>query len=82
MLAIQFCITVVDGLDGSGSHRLYNQLQEHPDISTKTFLLFCFRIVSIKDSANNSPLKKPVWGIPGQLNQSFHQLPRICLKLQ
>ena len=21
-------------------------------------------------------------GIPGQLNQSFHQLPRICLKLQ
>ena len=53
-------VTVVDGLDGSGSHRIYNQLQDHPDISTKSFLLFCFRIVYIRDSANNIIWKNPV----------------------
>ena len=45
-------VNIVDGLDGSGCHRVYNQLQDHPDISTKTFLLFDFIIISIKDTAN------------------------------
>ena len=57
-------VTVVDGLDGSGSHRIYNQLQDHPDISTKSFLLFCFRIVYIKDSAKKIIWKNPVPNSP------------------
>ena len=57
-------ITIVDGLDGSGSHRLYNQLQEHSDISTKTFLLFCFRIIHITDNANEIIWKNHVPNSP------------------
>ena len=53
-------VTIVDGLDGSGCHRVYNQLQDHSDISTKTFLLFGFRIISIKDTANEIIWKNPV----------------------
>ena len=57
-------ITVVDGLDGSGSHRIYNQLQDHPDISNRTFLLFCFRIVYFRDPANKIIWKNPVPNSP------------------
>ena len=55
-------ITVVDGLDGSGSHRIYNQLQDHPDISNRTFLLFCFRIVYLRE--NKIIWKNPVPNSP------------------
>ena len=57
-------VTIVDGLDGAGCHRLYNQLQDHPDISTKTFLLFCFRITTIKDSRNEIIWKNPLPNSP------------------
>ena len=39
-------------------------MQDHPDISTKTFLLFVFRIISIKDTANEIIWKKPVLNSP------------------
>ena len=32
-----------DGLDGSGSHTVYNQLHNQPNLSTKSFLLFALR---------------------------------------
>ena len=53
-------VTITDGLDGSRCHRLYNQLQDHPEISTKTFLLFCFRIICLKDAANVIIWENPV----------------------
>ena len=31
-------VTIVDGLDGSGCHRLYNQLQDHPDHNVSSIL--------------------------------------------
>ena len=43
-------LEITDGLDGSGSHKIYNQLPPHPDISTKSFLLFSFKIISMTDS--------------------------------
>ena len=57
-------VTITDGLDGSGCHRLYNQLQDHPEISTKTFLLFCFRIICLKDAANVIIWENPVPNSP------------------
>ena len=45
-------LIIADGLDGSGSHRIYNQLTPHPDINTKSFLLFGFIIISLYDSVN------------------------------
>ena len=56
-------IMIVNGLDGSGYHKLYNQLQEQPDISTKTFP-FDFRIISIKDMANEVIWKNPAPNSP------------------
>ena len=40
-------IKISDGLDGSGSHQVYNQFQESPSINTKNLLLFAFKIISI-----------------------------------
>ena len=39
---------IADGLDGSGSHAIYNQ--HGTNTSTKSFILFCFKPVSIKTS--------------------------------
>ena len=40
-------IDVADGLDGSGSYKVYNQLQTNIDFSTKDFILFAFKILKI-----------------------------------
>ena len=45
-------LVISDGLDGSGCHRIYNQLPLHPEISTKSFILFGFKIISMTDSSN------------------------------
>ena len=39
-------------------------MQEHPDISTKTFLLFCFRIIHITDNANEIIWKNQIPNSP------------------
>ncbi|KAI6659668.1 hypothetical protein LOD99_14591 [Oopsacas minuta] len=44
--------SATDGLDGSGSHQVYNQIQESPDIGSKNFILFAFKLLAIHDSAN------------------------------
>ncbi|KAI6648702.1 hypothetical protein LOD99_7928 [Oopsacas minuta] len=44
--------SATDGLDGSGSHQVYNQIQESPDIGSKNFILFAFKPLAIHDSAN------------------------------
>ncbi|KAI6659636.1 hypothetical protein LOD99_14559 [Oopsacas minuta] len=44
-------IRISDGLDGSGSHRVYQQAT-HPNISTKSFILFGFKVISISDIDN------------------------------
>ena len=41
-------IEIADGLDGSGSHRIYNQINTNPNFTTKNFLLFAFKTLSIK----------------------------------
>ena len=44
---------VADGLNGSGSHRIYNQLNNDPSFTTKSFILYAFKPLKIKDSAKN-----------------------------
>ena len=44
-------LKVSDGLDGSGSHQVYNQLQESEQFNSKNFLLFAFKLLSIQDSS-------------------------------
>ena len=53
---LQFPLTfrASDGLDGSGSHRIYNQLQDTPDFNFKNFLLFAFKPLSIIDCNQNT----------------------------
>ena len=57
-------VTITNGLDSSGCHILYNQLQDDPEISTKTFLLFCFRIICLKDATNVIIWENPVPNSP------------------
>ena len=45
---------IADGLDGSGCHTIYNQ--QHTNTSTKNFILFCFKPISI-----HTALGKVVW---------------------
>ena len=49
----QFPLTlkISDGLDGSGSHQVYNQLQESEQFNSKNFLIFAFKLLSIQDSS-------------------------------
>ena len=42
-------IEIADGLDGSGSHKVYNQVNSHISFSTKSFIIFAFTILTIKD---------------------------------
>ncbi|KAI6650537.1 hypothetical protein LOD99_7588 [Oopsacas minuta] len=44
--------SATDGLDGSGSHQVYNQIQESPNIGSKNFIIFAFKLLAIDDSAN------------------------------
>ena len=66
---------VVDGLDGSGSHSIYNQLRNHPDITTKNFLLFAFKVIWIKDKFENI-----IWTNPSP-NSPFAMRPVALLAL-
>ena len=43
-----------DGLDGSGCHRVYQQAGPNPDLSTKNFILFGFKVNSIFSKEDNS----------------------------
>ena len=45
-------LKIADGLDGSGSHQIYNQLQESVNFNTKKFIIFAFKLFSIKDSSD------------------------------
>ena len=45
---------IADGLDGSGYHTIYNQ--QHTNSSTKNFILFCFKPISIHTASG-----KVVW---------------------
>ena len=45
-------IEIADGLDGSGSHKVYNQDNSHIGFSTKSFILFAFKILTIKNNKN------------------------------
>ena len=40
-------VKISDGLDGSGSHQIFNQLQHSPSLSSENFLLFAFKIISL-----------------------------------
>ena len=44
---------IADGLDGSGSHRIYNQLNNDPNFTTKSIILYAFKPLTIKDSEKN-----------------------------
>ena len=46
-------VKISDGLDGSGSHRVYNQQNSNPNLSTKSFILFGFKLSSITDKLGN-----------------------------
>lgn len=43
-------ITIADGLDGSGSHKIYSQFEGVPQFNTKNFIIFAFKVLSITDS--------------------------------
>ena len=67
-------VRVSDGLDGSGCHRIYQQATPHPEIITKSFLLFGFNITNLtstdgetiwKNHAPNSPFSiRPISILP------------------
>ena len=47
--AIHYPLTVhvADGLDGPGSHKVYNQIHTNIDFLTKCFILFAFKILKV-----------------------------------
>ena len=45
-------VKITDGLDGSGCHQIYNQYQLNPNSSSKMFILFAFKLLSIQNSSN------------------------------
>ncbi|KAI6661435.1 hypothetical protein LOD99_13307 [Oopsacas minuta] len=47
-------LTIADGLDGSGCHKIYNQFYGNPQFNTKNFILFAFKMLSIIDSDGNT----------------------------
>ena len=47
-------LKISDGLDGSGSHKVYNQLHEDPNFNTNNYILFEFTVLSLTDNADNS----------------------------
>ena len=40
-------IDVADGLEGSGSYKVYNQINTNLEFSTKSFILFAFKILKV-----------------------------------
>ena len=63
-----------DGLDVSGSHKVYNQVQNHPDLSTKSFLLFAFKVLQFKD-----PLGNTLWTNPCPNSLSHRPIALLAL---
>ena len=47
-------VKISDGLDGSGSHKIYNQFEGIPHFNTKNYILFAFKMLSIIDSSDNT----------------------------
>ena len=49
----QFLLTlfIADGLDGSGSHRIYNQINQN--LHTKSYILNAFKTITLKDKSGN-----------------------------
>ena len=74
-IASNLKIRISDGLDGSGCHRVYQQAT-HPEISTKSFILFGFKVISISDIENKLIWKNP---LP---NSPFSIRPVAILALQ
>ena len=66
-------VKIADGLDGSGSHQIYNQYELNPTPSTKNFILFAFKILSFQDSDTNQ-----VW-VNSTPNSSFCVRPVVLL---
>ena len=58
---------IVDGLDGSGSHTIYNQ--QNTNTSTKSLIFFCFKSISNKSSSGNELWKNTTPNYP------FYQRP-------
>ena len=69
-------VTIADGLDGSGSHRIYNQVNIHPDLSTKSFILFGFKVLNILDNSCNNIFNNSFPNSPF----SFRPVPLVALK--
>ena len=71
--ATKFPITIdfADGLEGSGSYKVYNQVQTNIDLSTRNFLLFTVKILKItskngeelwpNDTPNSPYVTRPVF---------------------
>ena len=68
---------IAGGLDGSGSHTIYNQVNTNTE--TKSFILFCFKPVQItscgvnllKNNSPNSPFftQHPIFLLAGKENE-------------
>ena len=69
-------VTISDGLDGSGTHRIYNQINSNPDLSTKSFILFGFKVLTITDTSHNQLFFNKFPNSPF----SFRPLALIALK--
>ena len=69
-------VAITDGMDGSGCHRVYNQVQGFLDISTKTYILFGFKILWIQDVE-----QKKIWINPSP-NSPFSLRPIVLVALQ
>ena len=69
---------IADGLDGSGSHRIYNQSSTNTE--TKAYILFCFKAVQIttfsgrelwKNTSPNSPFtQRPIFLLAAKENEN------------
>ncbi|KAI6655659.1 hypothetical protein LOD99_1799 [Oopsacas minuta] len=69
---------IADGLDGSGSHTVYNQSNTNTD--TKSFILFCIRAVKVisnsgrelwKNNTPNSPFaQRPIFLLAAKENEA------------
>ena len=49
-------LIISDGLDGSGSHKIYNQQHGGTSFETKNYILFAFKLLSLKDVSG-----QPLW---------------------
>ena len=52
-------LTIADGLDGSGSHRIYNQAPTNSNFSTKSFILFAFKALPLIDKTGEEIWTNP-----------------------